>query len=100
MQGTETINGNTFPASNRTVSSCQAIGVESVTVPAGAFDAIKIECLTTITITLEMQAGNPTQVAIETNIVNWYASGVGLVKTTSTGSGLDSVIELVSYSIP
>ena len=100
LQGTQTIDGNTFPASNRLVSSCTAIGIESVAVPAGTFDAMKTECVTTMNLSLELQAGNPTQVTIELKSNNWYVSGVGLVKTTSTGSNLDSVIELLSYSIP
>lgn len=100
LQGTQTIQGNTYPASNRLVSSCIAIGFESVTVPAGTFDAMKTECVTTMNLSLELQQGNPTQATIELKANNWYVSGVGMVKTTNTGSGLDSVIELLSYSIP
>jgi hypothetical protein len=100
LQGTQTIQGNTFPASNRTTSSCTAIGIESVTVIAGTFDAMKVECLNKIAVSLEMQAGNPSQFTIELVANIWYAPNVGMVKTTNTGSGLDSVIELVSYSIP
>lgn len=100
LQGTQTIEGNTFPASNRTISSCTAIGIESVTVPAGTFDAMKVECLNKIAVSLEMQAGNPSQFTIELVANIWYAPNVGMVKTTNTGSNLDSVIELVSYTIP
>lgn len=100
LEGTQTIEGTTFPASNRTISSCTAIGVESVTVPAGTFDAMKVECLNKINVSLEMQAGNPSQFSIELVANNWYVAGIGMVKTTNTGSNLDSVIELLSYSIP
>lgn len=100
LEGTQTIDGTSYPASNRLVSSCTAIGVESVTVPAGTFDAMKTECVTTMNLSLEFQQGNPLQTTLELKAENWYASGVGLVKTISLGSGLDSVIELVSYSIP
>lgn len=100
LEGTQTITGNSFPASNRTISTCQAIGVESVTVIAGTFDAMKVECLNKITVTLEMQAGSPTQFDTELATNTWYTIDVGMVKSTHTGSGLDSVIELVSYSIP
>jgi hypothetical protein len=31
---------------------------------------------------------------------SWFAPGVGWVKSVSSGEGVDSVIELTSYSIP
>lgn len=100
LQGTQTINGETFPASNRVSTACKAIGIESVSVVAGTFDAMRVECVITMDITLEMQAGNPTATTLNLNAVNWYAPNIGLVKNTNTGGGLDGSIELVSYTIP
>ena len=99
LEGTQTINGETFPASNQLTQNCTAAGNESVTVPAGTFDAMRVDCQVTMNITLDM-AGSPLATTISLNNTNWYAIKVGLVKTVSTGSGLDSVIELTSYSIP
>ena len=67
----------------------KALGYEIVTVPAGTFNALKVEQNGSMTIT-----GAP---ALETHGFIWYAAGVGMVK-----SGLDGTytIELVSYSIP
>lgn len=99
LEGTQTINGEAFPASNQTTQNCTAAGVESVTVPAGTFDAMRVDCVVTINISLEM-SGTPMATTLSLNNTNWYALKVGLVKTISTGSGLDSTIELTSYSIP
>lgn len=99
LEGAQTINGETFPARNQTTQNCTAAGVESVTVPAGTFDAMRVECKVTIDLALEM-AGNPITTNLSLNNTSWYAIKVGLVKTISTGSGLDSTIELTSYLIP
>ena len=99
LEGTQTINGEAFPASNQTTQNCTAAGVESVTVPAGTFEAMRVDCKVDITVSLEM-AGTPLTTTISINNTNWYAPNVGLVKTISLGSGLDSTTELTSYSIP
>lgn len=99
LEGTQSINGQEFPARNELTSNCTAIGVESVTVPAGTFDAMKVECQTTMNLTLSM-GGNDISTPLNLTGTNWYAEGVGLVKTLTVGSGLDSTTELVSYNIP
>jgi hypothetical protein len=59
-----------------------ALGFESVTVPAGTFDAVKV-----------MEAAN---------MFRWYVAGVGDVKAESydPGTSVRSITELISYSIP
>lgn len=99
LEGTQTINGETNPASNQVTQNCTAAGIESVSVPAGTFDAMRVDCQVTMNLTLIL-AGSPLQNTITLANTNWYALKVGLVKTVSTGSGLDSVIELTAYSIP
>ena len=99
LEGTQTINDETFPASNQTTQVCTATGLESVTVPAGTFDAMWVDCQITMNLSLGM-SDPPTQMTLDLSNSNWYATNIGLVKTVSTGEGLDSVIELVSYSIP
>lgn len=99
LEGTETINDMVIPAKNEFSNSCAGIGMESVTVEAGTFDALRVDCVTTMKISVTMQ-GSPIETVLTLNGVSWYAAGVGMVKSTSTGEGLDSVIELVSYSIP
>lgn len=99
LEGTQTINGTAYPASNQLTSTCTAVGVESITVTAGTFDAMRIDCQTTMNLSMDM-GGTPIQNTLNLNASNWYAIKVGLVKTVSTGSGLDSTVELTSYSIP
>ncbi len=67
----------------------KAVAYETVTVPAGTFNALKVEQNGSMTM-----AGTP---PIATHGFFWYAAGVGTVK-----SGLEGTYtsELVSYSIP
>ncbi|HEX5941000.1 MAG TPA: hypothetical protein VFY66_01925 [Anaerolineales bacterium] len=99
LEGTQTINGTSFPASNQLTSDCKAIGVESVTVEAGTFDAMRVECQTKMNLSLSM-GDAPIQNTLNLTGTNWYVEKVGLVKTLTTGLGFDSTTELVSYSIP
>ncbi len=99
IAGTQTINEISIPSKTQFSSTCRAIGVESVTVEAGTFDGMRFECETVINITLTMQ-DNPIQTSLTINSTNWHAENIGLVKTVSTGEGLDTTIELVSYNIP
>jgi len=99
LEGTQTINETVIPTKNQFSNTCKAIGIESVTVEAGTFDAMKVECMTVMDITITMNE-NPIQQNLTLNNVHWYAENIGLVKTTTTGGGLDSMIELTTYSIP
>ncbi len=88
--------GTQVTSQNQATTSCTATGRESVTVPAGTFDAIRVECNSRISISIA--GGSP--IVIEAPSVAWYAEGVGMVKTVSSGSGFDSTIMLTSYQIP
>ena len=99
LEGIETINGTQIPAKNHFVNTCTAIGVESVTVESGTFDALKVECKTDMAITITMQ-DNPIQTNLTINATNWYAKNIGLVKTVSSGEKFNSTLELTSYTIP
>ena len=99
LEGTEEINGLQIPASNEFSNACTVAGPESVTVAAGAFDTVRVDCTTNMNITLTMN-GVPISQPITFTATSWYALNVGLIKTVSSGSGLDSTIELTSYSIP
>jgi hypothetical protein len=99
LEGNETVNGQTIPAKNQTTNTCTAIGVESITVEAGTFDAMHFECQTSINITITM-ANTEIPTSINVTSSNWHAANVGMIKTVTTGEGLNSTIELVSYSIP
>ena len=99
LEGTQTISGTSYPAGNSLTSDCTAIGVESVTVPAGTFDAMRVDCTTVLNPWMNME-GTEIKNTITLAGSNWYAPNVGLIKQASTGSGLDSTTELLSYNIP
>jgi hypothetical protein len=80
-----------------------AIGNESVTVPAGSFEALKVE----VDVTLNIQAaygGVTLPVAFSGEYTYWFAPNVGWVRSSGTGNVLGSsfsdTTELQSYSIP
>ena len=99
LEGTQSIAGTELPASNKVTSNCKAIGVESVTVEAGTFDAMRVECQNIMVVTVKL-GGTETSNTINLTNVTWYVENVGMVKNSTTGMGLDSTTELVSYSIP
>ena len=83
--GNMTVAGQQVEATGDAQSSFQAIGIESVTVPAGTFEAMKIHIETTINI-----AGNFNGVSFPVSISSpydyWFVQGVGWVKASGTGT--------------
>jgi hypothetical protein len=63
-----------------------SLGVESITVPAGTFDAVKVQGVT--------------RSLKGVTYFDWYVKGIGLVKTYTESSLAWSIRELVSYSTP
>ena len=99
LEGIEHIAGQDIPAKNEFSNTCTASGVESITVAAGTFDAMRVDCQTTTNITITM-AGNAIPTSLSFTATSWYAENIGLIKTVTSGSNLDSTIELQSYNIP
>jgi hypothetical protein len=82
--------GDTLNAS--IIVNYNAVGVETVTVPAGTFEALRIE-----------QNGSMNMMGQEilTQGTLWYARGVGNVKAeTGMANGERFLIQLISYDIP
>jgi hypothetical protein len=77
-----------------------AVGVESVTTPAGTFSAIRVDTVSTsLTTNPSLPAGS--QVMTYTSaMTTWYARGVGMVKWASAGGGTPYESQLVAYSVP
>jgi hypothetical protein len=65
--------------------SSRAVGFENVTVPAGKFRAMKVVS--------EISGGSSLMTR-----TNWYADGVGLVKSTTQGGQIKYGSELTDYS--
>ncbi len=95
--------GNSGEAKGNDKNHFKALGIESVTVPAGTFDAMKIQTDTTLDITASVQ-GVSVPVTFSGSYTYWFAQGVGWVKASGTGSvagtSFNEMIELQSYNIP
>jgi hypothetical protein len=101
--GRITVAGQDIDAKGDAQSSFQAVGYESVTVPAGTFDALKIHVDTTININGSFN-GISFPVKVSTPYDYWFVQDVGWVKASGTGNiggeSFSETIELQSYSIP
>jgi hypothetical protein len=101
--GTMDIAGNSGEAERTTQSDFTALGVESVTVPAGTFEAMKVQVQTTFDATVTFQ-GVSVPVTFITTTMSWYAQDVGWVKSDSSGDFMGQAytdtIELQSYNLP
>jgi hypothetical protein len=87
-------------ARNQATQNCTAVGEENVSVPAGTFDAMKIECQVEMTITISLQDLDVPPTTITSTSTLWYAPGVGLVRSESASEFGTSTLELQSYSLP
>lgn len=83
--------------------SFNAVGNESVTVPAGTFDALKVEVDVSLNVNATYQ-GIALPVSFTGDYTYWFAPNVGWVKASGTGSVLGNsfsdTTELQSYNIP
>jgi hypothetical protein len=90
-------------AQGNAASSMNALGMESVTVPAGTFDAMKIVASTTMDIQATYQ-GITAPLTLTTTSTVWFAPNVGWVKMENNGnlqgSQFTETISLESYNIP
>src|SRR6266487_1382431 len=96
------VGGNSGDATGNDKVHFKALGVESVTVPAGTFDAMKVQTDTTLDINVTYQ-GLKVPVAFISSYTYWYAQDVGWVKASGTGSiagqSFSENIELQSHNI-
>lgn len=81
----------------------QEMGRESINVPAGVFEAVKLQATFEAQINVEFQ-GSFFLYTVNGSSIHWYAPGVGLVKSIEniefSGTPFTSTTELQSYSIP
>ena len=92
-----------YDASGSAESKFQAVGNESVTVPAGTFDALKIHIDTTIDID-----GSFNRISFPVKVTSpydyWFVQGVGWVKARGAGNvsgeSFSETIEIQPYNIP
>ncbi|HEY5729600.1 MAG TPA: hypothetical protein VIS72_06080 [Anaerolineales bacterium] len=101
--GTMVMAGETGEAVGSTQSNFTAIGVESVTIPAGTFDAMKVQVETTLDFIVTFQ-GSTVPINLTSSTTSWFVQNVGWVKSDSAGNfagqSYTETIELQSYNIP
>ena len=78
--------------------SCRAVGVESVSVPAGAFEALRADC--TYRLTIALLGDLPFDFSFSSSGSVWYAPGVGMVKLRDTGEMGTTEVVLLSSALP
>jgi hypothetical protein len=88
--------GFTVDITATTSEDFTASGVETVTVPAGTFEAIRVDGSATTSVS----GGFIDLPATSWSESFWYAPGVGIVKWVHNGEGYTGTGELSSYSIP
>ncbi|MGE5248627.1 MAG: hypothetical protein ACM3QS_00300 [Bacteroidota bacterium] len=103
IKGKLDISGVTADTTGTASYNFTAANTESVTVPAGTFDAMKIDGVLTLDITASV-SGLSVPLKITMNSTSWFAPGVGMVKTLSSGdlagTPMNDTLELQSYNIP
>ncbi len=81
----------------------QELGQESLTVPVGTFDTVKMQATFNAQINADFQ-GSPVPYAVNGSSIIWYAPGVGYVKSIEnidfSGTTFTTTTELQSYNIP
>ncbi len=79
------------------------LGTETVTVPAGTFEAIKIQANSAVDI-MAVFEGLEVPVKFNGTTITWYAPGVGYVRSVENGdfggTAFSATTELQSYHIP
>ncbi len=81
----------------------EAIGMESITIPAGTFDALKVDQTTYFNYVVTV-SDITVPIVFEVTGSVWFAPGVGWIKSTGTGEmmgeSFSDALELTGYSVP
>lgn len=103
VAGDVTMMNEEAEASGNAQMSFVAVTNESVTVPAGTFDALRVEVSVNLNVNATYE-GLTLPVSFSGQYTYWFAPNVGWVKATGTGNVLGSsfsdTTELQSYNIP
>ncbi len=104
MEGSMAMPGDQqSPSSGSYSVSMQELGQETIRVPAGTFEAIKLQANSSVDIMTDFQ-GIPVPVKYSGVTLIWYVPNVGYVKSIENGdfggSAFSITTELQSYNIP
>jgi hypothetical protein len=90
------IKGSGVTVDAKSTSTYKAVGQESVTVPGGTFDAMRIDGTVNSVATFADGKSMP----VNGTVSSWWVRGKGMVKAISSTSSIDTEIDLQSYQIP
>ncbi len=90
------VEGYSMDMTAETSETWTAAGTETVTVPAGTFEAMRVDGTGSATLSGEMIG----ETSSTTSSTYWYAKGIGLVRYTITGELSTYDVTLTSYSLP
>lgn len=103
LAGTLTQGSLTAQATGSVSTSLRAVGSETITVPAGTFNAVKIQGTSTFNITADFD-GLSLPVTSVIGSTFWFAPGVGLIRFEASGTfaGIpySATSQLQSYDVP
>jgi hypothetical protein len=103
FEGNMSVAGQEGSATGNAQTSFTAVRNESITVPAGTYDALNIRVDTTLNFNVTYQ-GLSVPVTFSGSYNYWFAQGVGWVKASGTGdvagTSFTETLELQSYNIP
>lgn len=80
----------------RVETTCRAADFETVSVPAGTFEALRADCTESVSVKASAMGIGMAEAPITSQYSEWYAAGVGLVKRTEQSG--ETV--LLSYRLP
>jgi hypothetical protein len=102
-EGKMEIAGESATAEGNAQTTFKVLGEESVNVPAGSFQAMKVQVDTNIIFTIQVQ-GISVPASFSGSYAYWFVKGVGWVKAEGqgniTGTAFTETIELQKYNIP
>lgn len=88
--------GVTLDMNAKTSETWTAAGTETVSVPAGTFQALRVDGTSTTSI-----SGTMVPVTVSTtSMTYWYAKGVGIVRYTYASDQVSGGADLTAYSVP
>jgi len=103
LEGDMNIAGEDGTASGTAQTNFQALGLESVSVPAGDFEAMKIQVDSVVNLDVTYE-GVTVPVAYTATYTYWFVSGIGWVKASGNANmavhSFTENIELQSHNIP
>lgn len=103
MQGTVAMSSEQAQSPGTFALEMQELGTETISIPAGTFDATKLQASFIANIDVDFQ-GSPIRYTVNGTSILWYASGVGFIKSLEnidfSGTSFTSTTELQSYNIP